>query len=141
MISIFTSVFTLVPVSIEARNLASKFLFKEYASYLKGYNTKQSEPIGSKVDRAYGFKQAILDGKIHVHIKNDYLRGEFIKQLKSFPLGKHDDIIDSASYGFNFLKNFGGCVIKTGSIRHRRSLDGNSVPIPRWMKNRNRRRF
>ena len=82
---------------------ASKFLFKEYQSYLRGYACKQSEPVGSKVDRATPFRQAILDGKIHVHLTDPNVRGEFIKQLTSFPLGKHDDIIDACAYAYNYL--------------------------------------
>ena len=95
-----------IPILLETGTIggASKFLYKEYKSYLKGYRTYQSEPIGSKVDRAYAFKQAILDGYVHVHIVNDSLRGEFIKQMRSFPLGKHDDIIDACAYAFNYLK-------------------------------------
>lgn len=109
---------------------ASKFLFNEYSSYLQGYRTYQSEPIGSKVDRAYAFRQAILDGKIHVHIQNDYLRGEFLKQLKGFPLGKHDDICDSASYGFNWLHQFGGgSMIKVGALRKRRRIGPPRNPL------------
>jgi len=133
-----------IPILIESGTSggASKFLFNEYASYLQGYICHQSEPIGSKVDRAYVFKQAILDGKIHVHIQNDYLRGEFIKQLKSFPLGKHDDIIDSASYGFNFLKGYGGITVKTGHIRPRITL-GQRIGVPPnpLLKHKSRRRF
>lgn len=82
---------------------ASKFLFREYQSYLRGFYCKQSEPIGSKVDRATPFRQAILDGKIHVHLTDKNVRGEFIKQMRSFPLGKHDDIVDACSYAFNHL--------------------------------------
>ena len=97
---------------------ASKFLFQEYQSYLMGYNSMQSEPIGSKVDRATPFRQAILDGKIHVHLQDDEVRGEFIKQLKAFPLGKHDDVVDSCSYAFNWLNKFGkGSTVKAGRIR------------------------
>ena len=116
-----------MPILIETGTSggASKFLYNEYASYLQGYQTKQSEPIGSKVDRAYAFRQAILDGKIHVHIQSDYLRGELIKQLSSFPLGKHDDIIDAVSYGFNFLNQYGGGTkIAVGSLRKRITLGG-----------------
>lgn len=90
---------------------ASKFLYNEYRSYLTGYVTSQSEPIGSKSDRAYAFKQAILDGKIHVHLTNDYIRGEFIKQMTSFPLGKHEDIVDACSYAFNHLNVQGSRVL------------------------------
>lgn len=134
---------TNMPILIESGTVggASKFLFNEYASYLQGYITYQSEPIGSKVDRAYAFRQAILDGKIHVHIKSDYLRAEFIKQLRSFPLGAHDDIIDSASYGFNWLNKFGnGTMVHVGAIRKRKDLMGNSV-IPKRHLRRSSRRF
>lgn len=97
---------------------ASKFLFQEYQSYLRGFITYQSEPIGSKVDRAYPFRQAILDGKIHVYLKNPEVRGEFIKQLRSFPLGKHDDIVDACAYAFNWLNKYGGgSLIKASSLR------------------------
>ena len=99
-----------VPILIESGTVggASKFLYKEYQSYLKGYRTHQSEPIGAKVDRATPFRQAVLDGKIHVYLTDDRVRGEFIKQIRSFPLGKHDDIVDACAYAFNWLKRRGG---------------------------------
>ena len=130
---------TNVSILIESGTVggASKFLYKEYASYLRGYRTVQSEPIGSKVDRAYAFKQAILDGYIHIHLQNDYLRGEFIKQMRSFPLGKHDDIVDSCSYAFNWLKKRGGgASIHVGYIdlSRRRDIMGN--PIARNRRHR-----
>ena len=114
-----------IPILLETGTIggASKFLYKEYRSYLKGYRTHQSEPIGSKVDRAYAFRQAILDGFVHVHLVNDTLRGEFIKQMTSFPLGKHDDIIDACSYGFNWLKRRGGrAQIRVAGVRTRKTL-------------------
>ena len=90
---------------------------QEYQKYLQGFVTYQSEPVGSKVDRAMPFRQAILDGKIHVYLHNEYVRGEFIKQLRSFPLGKHDDIIDACSYGFNWLERYGySSVISVGRV-------------------------
>ena len=134
-----------MPILIESGTVggASKFLFKEYRSYLQGYYCIQSEPIGSKVDRAYAFRQAILDGKIHVHIQNDYLRGEFMKQLRSFPLGKHDDIIDSASYGFNWLNKHGGSLVySVGRItRPTRSNRWNYERISNSPHSRKRIRF
>lgn len=125
---------TKIPILIESGTSggASKFLFKEYASYLKGYRTYQSKPIGSKVDRAYPLKQAILDGYIHIHIQSDELRGELIKQLRSFPLGAHDDCIDAMSYAFNWLHKKGGRpVISVGSVRPRKKLGQGRNPAMR----------
>ena len=133
-----------MPILIESGTSggASKFLFNEYASYLQGYITMQSEPIGSKVDRAYAFRQAILDGKIHVHIQSDYLRGEFIKQLRSFPLGKHDDIIDACAYAFNYLNKYGGgSMISVGGVRNRITLGERIGGYGNPILKRNRRRF
>lgn len=101
---------------------AAKFLYDEYADYLKGYRTQQSEAIGSKVDRATPFKDAINDGKIHIAIINDEMRGKVIEQLKSFPLGAHDDIIDALSYAYLELKDKGGVTVRTAGKRQRRGL-------------------
>ena len=102
---------------------ASKHLFKEYRSYLKGYRAYQSEPIGSKVDRAYALRQAILDGKVFVYLPNENVRAEFIKQMRSFPLGRHDDIVDACAYAINWHKKRGGrSTIRTGGVRRRKKL-------------------
>jgi len=101
---------------------AAKFLYNEYKDYLTGYRTKQSEPIGSKVDRATPFKDAINDGKIHIAITDDEMRGALLEQLKSFPLGAHDDIIDAMAYAYNYLKDKGGTPVKTAGKRQRRGL-------------------
>ena len=101
---------------------AAKFLYDEYDEYLTGFRTKQSEPIGSKVDRAMPFKDAINDGKIHIAITDDKLRESLLEQLKSFPLGAHDDIIDALSYGYLELKDKGGNPVKTAGKRQRRRL-------------------
>ena len=82
---------------------ASEFLFKEYKkTYLRGYNVKQSLPIGAKVDRATPLRDAILDGKIIVDL-DDNGRELLIKQLRSFPLGRHEDLVDAVSYAYNYL--------------------------------------
>lgn len=98
---------TNIPILIETgtKGGAAKFLYNEYEDFLTGYRTKQSEPIGSKVDRAMPFKDAINDGKIHIAIMDDKLRGILIEQMKSFPLGAHDDIIDALSYGYLELQS------------------------------------
>ena len=121
-----------------------EFLFKEYTKDLKSYRVKQSKPIGSKVDRAIPFKNAILDGKIFIYVSNEELRAELIKQLKSFPLGStHDDIIDAISYGYSELETYSDSVVKTGGIPRRFSFDGAnpSRRTKRNNRNRNRPRF
>ena len=100
---------------------AAEFLYKEYKKYLVGYNTKQSEPVGTKVDRATPFKNAMKDGKIGV-VLGDEMRGKLLEQLKAFPLGAHDDIVDACSYAFSELQTYGGNQVKTASKRKRKRL-------------------
>lgn len=85
---------------------ASKHLFNAYTEFLKDngrFWISQSKPIGSKVDRAYKLQQAILDGEIYVSLKDEDIKRLFIQQLKAFPYGKHDDIVDAMAYAYNFL--------------------------------------
>ena len=101
---------------------SSKALFDIYKDRLQGYRVEQSKPIHSKVDRAYGFKEAILDGKVLICL-DDYSRGQLLEEMRGFPLMKHDDIIDACSYAYNYLSiKGGGNMIGTGAKRHRRSL-------------------
>jgi hypothetical protein len=113
-----------IPVLIETGTVggSSKALFDIYKDRLQGYRVEQSKPINSKVDRAYGFKEAILDGKILICL-DDYSRGQLLEEMRGFPLMKHDDIIDACSYAYNYLSSKGGGnMIGTGAKRHRRSL-------------------
>ena len=100
---------------------AAKFLYDEYAEKLTGYNVEQSEPIGSKVDRATPFRNAMDAGKIGV-VLGDEMRGKLLEQLKSFPLGAHDDIVDACSYAYSELQKQGGNKVKTAAKRKRRRM-------------------
>ena len=115
-----------VPILMETGTTgnASEFLYKEYKKYLKGYNTKQSLPIGSKVDRATPLKDLILDGKFRINIFNDEVREDIIRQFKAFPNSSvHDDIIDAISYGVQYLLNSGGAnTVGVSGLRTRKRL-------------------
>ena len=113
-----------IPILIETGTVggSSKALFDIYKDRLTGYRVEQSKPIASKVDRAYGFKEAILDGKIIICL-DDHSRGELLEEMRGFPLMKHDDIIDACSYSYNFLSTSNGAnLVSTGGKRHRRRL-------------------
>lgn len=112
-----------IPILMETgtKGGAAKELYDQYKKHFTGYRTKQSEPIGSKVDRAMGFKQALLAGKIRF-VLNDNQREILFRQLKGFPAAAHDDLIDALSYGFNWLDKHGGNVIGTGRRRKRKRL-------------------
>ena len=112
-----------IPILIETGTVggASKELFKVYKSRLPGYNIQQSEPITSKVDRAFAFKEAVLDGKVIVCL-GDEARHELLNEMKGFPLMKRDDIIDSCSYAFNYLSSHGDNQVGTSGKRRRAKI-------------------
>ena len=100
---------------------AAKELYNQYKPHFKGYVTEQSEPVGSKVDRAEGFKLALMQGKIRFVLDANQ-REILINQLKGFPLAKHDDLIDALSYAFSKLSQQGGNNVKTARKRKRRRI-------------------
>ena len=101
---------------------AAGLLYNEYKAALSGYPTHQSEPKGTKADRATPLANAIYDGKVHVMIPGDNMRQTFIDELKAFPNGKHDDIVDAISYGYLFLQKQDNRIVKTASKRKRKRL-------------------
>ena len=113
-----------IPILIETGTVggASKELYSVYRKRLAGYNVRQSKPIHSKVDRAFGFKEAILDGKVIVCLP-DNTRAELLTELKGFPLMKRDDIVDACSYGYNYLSEQSGLdMISAGGKRKRSKI-------------------
>lgn len=100
---------------------AAKELYNQYKPHFKGYVTEQSEPVGSKVDRAEGFKLALMQGKIRF-VLDDNQREILINQLKGFPLAKHDDLIDSLAYAYSKLSQNAGNNVKTARKRKRRRI-------------------
>ena len=100
---------------------AAKELYNQYKPHFKGYVTEQSEPVGSKVDRAEGFKLALMQGKIRFVLDANQ-REILINQLKGFPLAKHDDLIDALSYAYSKLSQNAGNNVKTARKRKRRRI-------------------
>lgn len=71
------------------------YLFK----LLSGFNVKSVVPTGSKSIRAEPIAAQINVGNVKV-LKAPWNR-DFIEELRSFPLGRHDDQIDALSDAFN----------------------------------------
>ncbi|HVV50494.1 MAG TPA: phage terminase large subunit [Polyangia bacterium] len=89
----------LIPVDPGAAGLSAAAAL---ARRLAGFNVHTERPTGSKESRATAFSAQWQHGNVAV------MRGawneELLKQLAGFPLSyEHDDGVDSASSGFNFL--------------------------------------
>ena len=113
------------PILIEPgpKGGAAKELFDLWDSdYLPDYTCIQSEPIGTKSDRATALANAIFDGKIHIYCTDNAIRKELKQQLESFPNGTHDDLIDAMAYAYNYLKDKkdDSSLYSTGTARTRR---------------------
>lgn len=81
---------------------AGKLLFQEWQDQLEGYIVEQATPVKSKVDRATPLQNAVYDKKVIVNL-SDANRDRFIQEFRSFPNGKHDDIVDAVAHAYNYL--------------------------------------
>lgn len=112
---------TRVLIETGTKGGAAKELYNQYKKHFTGYITKQSEPVGSKVDRAQGFKQALMQGKIRF-VLTDNQRELLLNQLKGFPLAKHDDLIDALAYAYSELSTNTISGAKTAGKRRRKRI-------------------
>lgn len=68
-----------------------------YQRLLLGFNFRGDRPTGSKIERARTASAACENGLVYI------IRGaktqEFINELQAFPVGAHDDMVDSFSAG------------------------------------------
>lgn len=81
---------------------SARLLAEEYKTQLRGYIVEEAIPVKSKEDRATPFRNAIIDGYIHLNV-DDKQKRTLIRELNGFPYLLHDDQVDAVSYGFNFL--------------------------------------
>ena len=115
---------TAKPILIEpgTKGGAAKELFRLWdEDYLTEYNCIQSEPIGTKADRATALANAIFDGKIHIYCPDQAMRKILKTQLESFPHGKaHKDLIDAMTYAYNYLKDqTDGSIYQVGNAKNK----------------------
>ena len=111
------------PILIETgtKGGAARELFDLWdVDYLTEYECHQSEPIGTKADRATALANAMYDGKIHIYCMDTELRKEIKEQLSSFPNGTKDDLVDAMAYAYNFLKDKtdGKSIYRTGNATY-----------------------
>lgn len=115
---------TAKPILIEpgTKGGAAKELFRLWdEDYLTEYNCIQSEPIGTKADRATALANAIFDGKIHIYCPDLALKKILKTQLESFPHGKaHKDLIDAMAHAYNYLKEqTDGSIYQVGNAKNK----------------------
>lgn len=112
-----------VPILMETgtKGGAAHELYNQYKTHFTGYRVHESEAVGSKVDRATAFKYALLQGKIRF-VLDDNKREILLRQLKGFPLAKHEDLVDALAYAYNFLSEHGESVVRTGNKMKRETL-------------------
>ena len=68
---------------------------------LSGYNVKTIRPTGSKETRAQAFAAQCEAG--NVKLVRGMWNAAFLDEISTFPAGRHDDICDASSDGFNEL--------------------------------------
>lgn len=69
----------------------------------KGFNAEGVPPSGSKIVRATPFSNAVKAGLVKI-VRGEWNR-RYLEQLKLFPYGKNDDLVDGSAYAFNDLES------------------------------------
>ena len=82
---------------------AANLLYKDWSQHLRAQPVVQMKPIKSKVDRATPLKHAILDGKVIIAIEDEGKRLALLDEMRTFPLGEHDDQVDAVAHAFNYI--------------------------------------
>lgn len=91
---------------------AGKGMVEQYRQDMIGYDIRFSPETGSKVQRALPLAAQAEAGAVY-YVVGEWNR-EFLDELATFPMAKHDDMVDAASRAFNELlklsKTIGGSV-------------------------------
>ena len=80
---------------------AGKFQTQYLFRHLAGHNISKIKPTGKKEVRAEGIASQVNAGNVYL-VKGDWNKS-FIDELRTFPLGKHDDQVDAMSDAFSQL--------------------------------------
>lgn len=99
---------------------AGKALRIEYVAHLAGFTVKWGPETGSKENRAEPFQTQCENKNVWL-VRGDWNQ-PYIDELCSFPVGKHDDMVDATSRAFNRIV---GRVEKKPSIVAPRLLEAN----------------
>lgn len=81
---------------------------------LNGFNAAGVLAWGDKIERSKGLSAAAEQGR--VKLLRASWNSAFLNQLQGFPDGDKDDIVDAASYAYNYLANY--VPISMGHFRH-----------------------
>lgn len=81
---------------------------------LNGFNAAGVLAWGDKIERSKGLSAAAEQGR--VKLLRASWNDTFLNQLQGFPDGDKDDIVDAASYAYNYLANY--VPISMGHFRH-----------------------
>lgn len=90
------SVIILIETGVAA---AGDHLYKEWKDQLQGYRVHRAKAIKSKPDRATSLKNCILDSEFFLDLNDKKIIEAVNREMKSFPDGVHDDIVDTFAYG------------------------------------------
>jgi predicted phage terminase large subunit-like protein len=85
----------------------------------QGHRAYKISPIGTKDERAQGLASAMENGLLTIvrdrmpaRPNRGTVQG-FLAEHEAFPLGDHDDQVDAAAHGFNWMRKRKGAVAKT----------------------------
>lgn len=93
-----------VPIRIEQERAgAGKAQVQDYVRELVGFNVRGAKPEGTKEQRAAPFAAQQQANNVYLVGLPDDIRTSLINEFRTFPRGKHDDIVDAVVGAFDEL--------------------------------------
>ncbi len=98
-------------IYIEAEGGSSgRDAWKSVARKLAGFPIYEDRVTGNKEIRAHPWSAQLQAGNVWVCEDDSWDLNYYIAEHCAFPLGKHDDVVDSSTGAFNLLVNKGGFI-------------------------------
>lgn len=118
-----------------AMSLLKREIHNIYAFEPRKFGGSKEQRLASVLDYFRGNKVFIyspfeVDDKLHPSFNPDTIKSE----LKSFPLGKHDDIVDTVSYAIQYLAEYGQESMAMISKGEKIILQDEDITMREWLK-------
>lgn len=103
-----------VPIRIEQERAgAGKAEIGSIKRMLVGWDVDGVKPEGTKEQRARPFASTQQDGNVYLVDPGNVWRTALIEEHRTFPKGRHDDIVDTCAAAFQFLSTGGASIMVT----------------------------
>lgn len=94
----------------QERSGSGKYVIQSFQKLLRGFNLEGRRPEGDKAERATPLSSLVANGGFLLPAGAKFIKA-WHNEFRHFPRGRHDDQVDPAVYGYQFLLMRGGTTV------------------------------